>query len=144
MLNEEGRLILTPDLWKLVQQAHREGNAHIEWRSDKEVWGEIDRWDFPKELGKKAIDDCDGFTLWKMRWLIQHGVPPQCLWFTACITGWGEGHAILCVATDRGDFFLDNTKDEVVGYNDLVRDDYKFLFRTKDGKMDGGWVKIVS
>lgn len=143
MLNKEGRLMLTPDLWALVQQAQEEGNK-IVWTSDKEVWGEIEKWDFPKELGRKKVEDCDGITLWKMRWLLQHGFPPACLNFTACITGWGEGHAILCVTTDRGDFFLDNCQKKVVGYDDLKEQKYQFLFRTKNGKMNENWVKVVS
>jgi predicted transglutaminase-like cysteine proteinase len=142
MLNENGKLAITPAIWTMIQEAQKDGNR-IVWTEDRETWGEIERWDFPKEVGRKKIEDCDGITLYKMRDLINRGIPAKCLLFTICYDDTGEGHAVLCVSTDRGDFILDNRFDKVKSYDDLKKIGYKFLYRTKDGKLNANWTKIV-
>lgn len=132
MLNEEGRLELTPPIWKLMQQVQKEGNK-VKWTPDDETWGVVEKWTFPKEMGDKLIEDCDGITLWKMRALLQKGIPADCLLFTVCHTETGGGHAILCVITDRGDFILDNRHREIKAYNELRDMGYEFLYRSKPG-----------
>jgi predicted transglutaminase-like cysteine proteinase len=141
MLNADGQLILTPAIWEMVQDAQKEGNKVV-WTDDRETWGEIERWDFPKEVGRRKIEDCDGITLYKMRDLIKRGIPAKCLLFTIVYTEEDEGHAILCVKTDRGDFLLDNRHVKVKSYDDLKELGYRFMYRTKDGKMAQNWVKI--
>lgn len=133
MLNEEGRLILTPEAWKTIQAVQRSGNK-IVWTSDDDTWGMVEKWTFPKEVGRTLIEDCDGITLWKMRELIKFKIDIAPLLFTVCLTETGEGHAVLCVATDRGDFILDNRHDEVMAYDKLRKMGYQFLYRSRLGK----------
>lgn len=50
----------------------------------------------------------------------------------------GEGHAILTVRTDRGDFVLDNLNDEIKLWNAT---DYRFLKR-QSSNHTGRWVSL--
>lgn len=142
MLNEEGRLILTPEVWQTIKDVNKDGNK-VEWADDRKLWGEIEKWEFPKEVGRKKLEDCDGITLYKMRSLLEKGLPVKCLLFTCAFTEEDEAHAVLTIITDRGDYILDNRYDKVMGYDDLVRIGYRFLFRTRDGKLSANWVKII-
>lgn len=142
MLNRDGLLILTDGRWDAIKDVQRRGNGQIAWTSDKAVWGVEEKWAFPKDSGRKSIEDCDGFTLWKMRELLSRGFPAACLRFTIVRTETGEGHAILCIATDRGDYLLDNRYDRVMSYDDLKRIGYRFIYRSKGGKLTGRWDKI--
>lgn len=142
MLNRAGRLVLDSEAWNTIKDVQKRGNDQIRWVSDKQVWGVDEKWTFPKDSGRHMIEDCDGFTLWKMRELMRRGLPASCLLFTIVRTETGEGHAILCVATDRGDYLLDNRYARVMSYDDLVREGYRFLYRSKGGKLTGRWDKI--
>ncbi len=141
MLNRDGRLILDSTAWNAIKDVQKSGNAQIRWVSDQDTWGQQEKWAFPKETGRTSVEDCDGFTLWKMRELMRRGFPAGVLLFTICRTETGEGHAVLCVATDHGDYLLDNRYARVMSYDDMLRQGYKFLYRSK-GKLTGRWDKI--
>lgn len=143
MLNEDSRLILTPAVWNTIKSVQKKGNKII-WTPDETTWGSVERWEFPKEVGRKMLEDCDGITLWKMRALLEAGIPPAPLLFTICRTEEGEHHAVLCVTTDRGDFVLDNRFDAPEGYGTLKKKGYKFLFRSKiGGRLTDAWDRIA-
>lgn len=139
MLNQEGHFAMTPESWKIIQAVQKAGNKII-WTSDKDTWGMVEKWTFPKESGRNLLEDCDGITLWKMRELIKKGIDTEALLFTVCLTETGEGHAVLCIATDRGDFILDNRFDAVMAYDKLRDKGYDFLYRSRLGKkMTDSW-----
>ncbi|MCY1373525.1 hypothetical protein D3C81_1974220 [compost metagenome] len=52
----------------------------------------------------------------------------------------GEGHAVLTVRTDRGDFVLDNLTDEVLRWDET---EYTYLKR-QAANNTGRWVTIES
>jgi predicted transglutaminase-like cysteine proteinase len=136
------RLVLTQENWSLLRSINRRGNQ-IEWTSDEENWGVNERWELPKEVGGRKLEDCDGITLWKMHELMKLGVPASPLLFTICMTEANEGHAVLCVVTDRGDFILDNRFDEVKTYDQIKAFGYRVLYRsTVGGKLNDVWSKI--
>ncbi len=142
MLNQNGKLIVTDDVWSLIQSAQRAGNK-IVWTSDEDNWGLMENWEFPKEVGRELREDCDGITLFKMNKLMEDGIPAACLHFTVCRTPDGEGHAVLTVSTDKGDYILDSNLDEVATYPSMKKKGYSFLFRSTSGKMTAKWVKIL-
>lgn len=131
-LDGSRRLILTDDAWSLLRSVNRRGNE-IVWTPDQVTWGVEDRWEMPKEVDGHKIEDCDGITLWKMHELMNAGVPPTPLLFTVCRDETGEGHAILCVSTNRGDFILDNRYPDVISYDRVKADGYKILYRSSVG-----------
>ena len=116
-------LELTSDSWKLLQRVNRQVNGEIEPLSNLEHWGTLlDHWDYPVD-GK---GDCKIYALWKRKLLIDEGWPRQALLMTVVRDLNGEGHAVLTVKTDHGDFILDNLTDEVrsweaTGYTFLKR-----------------------
>ncbi len=78
-----------------------------------EHWGVVERWSYPDD-GK---GDCEDYVLLKRRMLMQAGWPREALLITVVRDKKGEGHAVLTVKTDKGDFILDN---QARGYPALV------------------------
>jgi predicted transglutaminase-like cysteine proteinase len=71
------------------------------------------------------------------------GIPGAPLLFTICRDEEGNGHAVLCVATDRGDFILDSRFEDVQSYDQIKREGYQILYRsTVGGKLNDVWERI--
>jgi predicted transglutaminase-like cysteine proteinase len=101
---------LTPEIWALLNQINRYGNATILPISNFQHWGTmLDHWDYPTD-GK---GDCKVYALLKRKLLLDAGLPRQALLMTIVRDLNNEGHTILTVRTDRGDFILDNLSDDV-------------------------------
>jgi predicted transglutaminase-like cysteine proteinase len=64
--------------------------------------------------------------LFKRKQLIEQGFPRQALLMTIVRDAAGEGHAILTVKTDHGEFVLDNLRDEILPWN---ASGYRFIKR---------------
>ena len=98
-------------------------NAAIEPMTNLAHWGTmLDHWDYPVD-GK---GDCKVYALYKRKLLVEAGFPRQALLMTVVKDLEGEGHAILTVKTDRGEFVLDNLNDDIrswdaTGYTYLKR-----------------------
>lgn len=101
---------LTPQVWKLLVKVNASVNAAIEPISDIDHWGVAERWDFAED-GK---GDCEDYVLLKRRELIAAGLPREALLITVVRDKKDEGHAVLTVKTDRGDFVLDNQEERVL------------------------------
>jgi predicted transglutaminase-like cysteine proteinase len=97
-------------------------NASIQPRSDMDHWNVLDRWDIPTD----GYGDCEDYALLKRKLLMAEGLPRQALLITIVKDENGEGHAILTVKTDRGEFILDNMNDEVKPWTQLP---YRFVKR---------------
>jgi predicted transglutaminase-like cysteine proteinase len=100
---------LTPEAVKEISTVNRWVNQHVEATTDWDHWGVVDRWDYPTD-GK---GDCEDYALLKRKMLIGLGFPRSALLMTVVKDGDDEGHAILTVKTNRGEFVLDNLADEV-------------------------------
>jgi predicted transglutaminase-like cysteine proteinase len=132
MLNEDHKLILDKSSWKLLVAAQKAGNKVV-WTEDQKTWGVPELWEFPKTVKGRKIEDCDGITLYKMNLLLDAGIDPEALSFVVCRDDTGEGHAVLCVITDQGDYILDNRQQEVCAYPHMVSMGYSFLYRSSPG-----------
>jgi predicted transglutaminase-like cysteine proteinase len=105
---------LTDDAWAALDRINRDVNASIEPVSNFDHWGTmLDHWDYPVD-GK---GDCKIYALEKRRLLLDKGFPRQALLMTIVRDLDGEGHAILTVKTNRGEFVLDNLSSEVRPWN---------------------------
>jgi predicted transglutaminase-like cysteine proteinase len=101
---------LTRQTWKVLNEINNKVNNAIEPISNLDHWGTtLDHWDYPID-GK---GDCKIYALLKRKLLIDRGFPRQALLMTIVRDLNGEGHAVLTVKTDRGDFVLDNLSDEI-------------------------------
>jgi predicted transglutaminase-like cysteine proteinase len=101
---------ITNKTWALLDRINREVNAYIQPVSNLEHWGTIlDHWDYPVD-GK---GDCKIYALYKRKLLLEAGLPRQALLMTIVRDLNDEGHTILTVETDRGEFVLDNLSEQV-------------------------------
>ncbi len=103
-------LKLTPKIWATLLRINAAVNATIIPETNLQHWGTLlDHWDYPVD-GK---GDCKVYALYKRKLLMDAGFPRQALLMTIVWDLQGEGHTILTVRTDRGDFILDNLTDEI-------------------------------
>ena len=96
--------------WETLSRINREVNATIVPVSNLEHWGtRMDHWDYPTD-GK---GDCKIYALQKRRLLMEKGFPRQALLMTIVRDHNDQGHAILTIKTNGGEFILDNLTDEI-------------------------------
>ncbi|WP_439272173.1 transglutaminase-like cysteine peptidase [Pseudochrobactrum sp. HB0163] len=126
-------LRLTQPVWAKIQQVNMAVNTTIEPRTDMEIWGKEEVWSYPTQYG-----DCEDYVLLKRRMLIEAGLPVNTLLITVVRQQNGEGHAVLTIRTDRGDFILDNLEDSVKPWHQTS---YTFLKR-QSARHSGQWVDI--
>ncbi len=106
-------IVLSPKARKAIEHVNKSVNKAVTPTTDMDHWGVIDQWDYPTD-GK---GDCEDYALEKRRELIAAGYPRQALLMTVVKDHAGEGHAILTVATDQGDFVLDNMDDTMLPWD---------------------------
>jgi predicted transglutaminase-like cysteine proteinase len=92
--------------------------------SDTELYGEEEFWAYPADAG-----DCEDYVLMKKRYLEKLGFARSALLITVVLDERNEGHAVLTLRTDEGDFVLDNRRNEIRRWSDL---DYVFLERQSE------------
>ncbi|MFI5013071.1 MAG: transglutaminase-like cysteine peptidase [Hyphomicrobiales bacterium] len=73
----------------------------------------IDWWTYPDD----GAGDCSDYMLLKRKMLIEAGWPRSAALATVVIDQHGDGHAVLTVTTDQGDFVLDNLTDKLLRWN---------------------------
>jgi predicted transglutaminase-like cysteine proteinase len=97
-------------------------NETIKPLSDLEHWGVAEHWSYPDD----GYGDCEDYVLLKRRILIQAGWPSDALLVTVVRDKNGEGHAVLMVITDKGDYVLDNQTNDILLWS---RISYRFVKR---------------
>ena len=80
----------------------------------------------PLDYPTDGKGDCKVYALFKRKQLVDAGFPRSALLMTIVRDQDGEGHAVLTVKTDRGDFVLDNLTDEILPWNETG---YRFIKR---------------
>jgi predicted transglutaminase-like cysteine proteinase len=125
---------LTPKTIREIGRVSQWVNAHVKPVSDMEHWGVIDQWDYPSD-GK---GDCEDYALFKRKILIEEGFPRQALLMTVVKDEHNEGHSVLTIKTNSGEFVLDNMNDEVKPWN---RTGYRFVKRQAQFDQNV-WVQI--
>lgn len=112
---------LTQAVWNQLSQINTAVNTAVLPATDMEIYGVLERWDYPKLAG-----DCEDYVLEKRRDLIQSGWPESALLITVVRDETGSGHAVLTVRTNRGDVVLDNKTDKILVWADTP---YTYLKR---------------
>lgn len=115
-------LTLTSAVFAQLARINVTVNREIEQVSDQEHFGVEEYWTYPV-AGK---GDCEDLVLEKKRRLIALGIPREALLITVVRDLNGDGHAILTVVTDRGDYILDNFNNEVKLWHETG---YRFIKR---------------
>ncbi|KQP39655.1 transglutaminase [Methylobacterium sp. Leaf106] len=131
--NEPLRIALTPATWSLIVSVNRRVNTGLRAVTDAEHWGEADRWD----LAEDGMGDCEDFQLVKRKRLADAGLSRRAMRMTVVIDEKGEGHAVLTLLTDRGEFILDNKTSEILPW---YRTGYVFIKRESQDSV--AWVSL--
>jgi predicted transglutaminase-like cysteine proteinase len=115
-------VVLTPTTWRDLSRINQLVNTKIKPLTDMEHWGVLERWSYPDD----GYGDCEDYVLLKRRMLIQAGWPRQALLITVVRDARGDGHAVLTVKTDKGEFILDNQNEEILLWSETS---YRFVKR---------------
>jgi predicted transglutaminase-like cysteine proteinase len=115
-------IVLTATALKDLVSVNRYVNDTIKPMTDIDHWGTIEKWSYPDD----GYGDCEDYALLKRRLLIRAGWPREALLLTVVRDRHDEGHAVLTVKTDRGEFILDNQVEEVLPWSETG---YRFIKR---------------
>jgi predicted transglutaminase-like cysteine proteinase len=115
-------VVLSAKAWKDLTRINRWVNETVKPITDLEHWGVVERWNYPDD----GYGDCEDYVLLKRRMLMQSGWPRQALLITVVRDKRGDGHAVLTVKTDKGEFILDNQHEDVLLWSDTG---YRFVKR---------------
>lgn len=130
---EPARIEMTPEIWRTIISVNRRVNARIKPTTDKEHWAVVDRWDFPDD-GK---GDCEDYQLLKRKMLAERGLPRRAMRMTVVIDELNEGHAVLMVRTDQGDYILDNKTNAVLPW-----DKTGYVYVKREGQDSTVWTSL--
>jgi predicted transglutaminase-like cysteine proteinase len=133
-LRDSGPLGLDDTLWSEIVAVNTHVNASVKPMNDYDIYGKDEVWAYPN----KGVGDCEDYVLEKRRELVQKGISLSDLLITVVRKPDGEGHAVLTVRTDRGDFVLDNLNDRVKPWEATG---YRYLKR-QSTTHTGRWVTI--
>ena len=121
-------------VWTKIVKVDVTVNHAIKPMSDLEIYGTDEVWAYPDA----GVGDCEDYVLEKRRRLARAGISLSNLLITVVRKPDGEGHAVLTVRTDKGDFILDNLTDTVKQWYETG---YRFLKRQATDHT-GRWVTI--
>jgi len=114
--------VLSAQAWKDLVRVNLWTNTHVRPMTDLEHYGVAEKWAYPDD----GYGDCEDYVLLKRRMLMQSGWPREALLITVVRDKNGDGHAVLTVKTDKGEFILDNQNDEILLWADTG---YRFVKR---------------
>lgn len=131
---------LTPQTRHLLVAVTTLANRTITPRTDDEHYHLdrktlIDWWTYPDD----GAGDCSDFMLLKRKMLIEAGWPRSAALATVVLDHHGDGHAVLTVTTEQGDFVLDNLTDEPLRWDETG---YAFVKRQSQAD-ENIWVSLV-
>jgi predicted transglutaminase-like cysteine proteinase len=125
--SEPAQIALTPKVWQTIVAVNKRVNTAIRPMTDEEHWGLADKWDIPAD----GFGDCEDYQLLKRKLLAEAGFPRRAMRMTVVLDEKREGHAVLTLRTDRGDYVLDNKSDAVTAWYETG---YTFVKReSQDG-----------
>lgn len=127
-------VVLSPKAWTDLVHVNAWVNDHIKPLTDMEHWGVVERWNYPTD----GYGDCEDYVLAKRQMLIKAGWPREALLITVVRDKKGEGHAVLTVKTDKGEYILDNQETEILLWS---KTGYRFVKRQSQSDPNK-WVSL--
>jgi len=127
-------VVLGAKSWKDLVRINKWVNESVKPITDLEHWGVVERWSYPDD----GYGDCEDYVLLKRRMLMQAGWPRQALLITVVRDKRGDGHAVLTVKTDKGEFILDNQNEEILLWSETG---YRFVKRQSQSDPNT-WVSL--
>lgn len=127
-------VVLTSKAWGDLVRINAWANDSIKPVTDLEHWGVVERWNLPND----GYGDCEDYVLLKRQMLMKAGWPRSALLITVVRDKKGDGHAVLTVKTDKGEFVLDNQNEKIVLWSESG---YRFVKR--QSQLDqNSWVAL--
>jgi predicted transglutaminase-like cysteine proteinase len=127
-------IVMTQAAWKDLVRVNRWVNENVKPMTDQDHWGVIEKWSYPTD----GYGDCEDYVLLKRKMLMDAGWPREALLITVVRDKKGEGHAVLTVKSDKGEFVLDNQNEEVVAWTETG---YRFVKRQSQADANV-WVSL--
>ncbi|MEH2509796.1 putative transglutaminase-like cysteine proteinase [Nitrobacteraceae bacterium AZCC 1564] len=127
-------IVMTQAAWKDLVRVNRWVNETVKPITDMDHWGVIEKWSYPTD----GYGDCEDYVLLKRKMLIDAGWPREALLITVVRDKKGEGHAVLTVKSDKGEFILDNQNEDIVAWTDTG---YRFVKRQSQTDQNA-WVAL--
>ena len=115
-------VVLSNKAWADLTRINKWVNENVKPMTDMDHWGVIEKWSLPSD----GYGDCEDYVLLKRKMLIDAGWPREALLITVVRDKKGEGHAVLTVKSDKGEFVLDNQNESVVAWTETG---YRFVKR---------------
>lgn len=115
-------VVLNGKSWKDLVRINKHVNDSIKPMTDMDHWGVVEKWSLPDD----GYGDCEDYVLLKRKLLVQAGWPKEALLITVVREKSGDGHAVLTVKTDKGEFVLDNQNPEILVWSETS---YRFVKR---------------
>ena len=115
-------VVFATDAWKDLERINLWVNSQVKPITDLDHWGVVERWNYPDD----GYGDCEDYVLQKRKMLMQDGWPREALLITVVRDQHGDGHAILTVKTDKGEYILDNETNDILLWSDTG---YRFVKR---------------
>ena len=127
-------ITLAPATWRVLEAVNTEVNNAIWPEDDMRHYGRAEYWTIPTD----GYGSCHDYALTKRKELIDAGLPQKALRVAIVITPNDERHAVLTVATDRGDYVLDNLRQDLRPWRDAG---YQWIAR-QDATSASGWAAL--
>ena len=127
-------VVLTPQAWSSLMRINDWVNQSIKPITDQDHWGVVEKWSYPDD----GYGDCEDYVLLKRRMLVEAGWPREALLITVVRDRKGDGHAVLTVKTDKGEFILDNQNEKVLAWHETG---YRFVKRQSQSDPNR-WVSL--
>jgi predicted transglutaminase-like cysteine proteinase len=115
-------VVLAAEAWQDLQRVNLWVNTHVKPMTDMDHWGVVERWNYPDD----GYGDCEDYVLAKRKMLMQEGWPRTALLITVVRDRNSDGHAVLTVKTDKGEFILDNQTNDILLWSETG---YRFVKR---------------
>lgn len=109
---------------EVINRVNRQVNRAMVGVTDQVAFGRTEFWTMPlsapevRSIRTKPLADCEDFALEKRRALIAAGIPQSSIYLAVAVSPRTNLHAVVIVATDRGDLVLDNLNDWLLGYQE--------------------------
>lgn len=127
-------VVLNGKSWKDLVRINKFVNDSIKPMTDMDHWGVVEKWSLPDD----GYGDCEDYVLLKRKLLAQAGWPKEALLITVVREKSGDGHAVLTVKTDKGEFILDNQNPEILLWSETS---YRFVKRQSQTDPNA-WVSL--
>ena len=115
-------MVLSNKAWTDLVRINKWVNDNVKPMTDLEHWGVVEKWSYPDD----GYGDCEDYVLLKRRMLMEAGWPREALLVTVVREKNGNGHAVLTVKTDRGEFILDNQEERTLLWSETS---YRYVKR---------------